>query len=103
MPSRTGSRNGVPGLTFWAGHWAFFARFVAMLYLVELYDIVFFAHFYPELKGIGGPTSSATTKRSTPCILPSTCLSASCWPGSARCFETALFVGQKCGKTSSAY
>ena len=24
------------------GYWAFFARFVDMLYLVELYDIVFF-------------------------------------------------------------
>ena len=74
MPSRTGSRNGFPGLTFWAGHWAFFARFVAMLYLVELYDIVFFdwillcnsnffAHFYPELKGIGGPRQFGYNKK----------------------------------------
>lgn len=63
MPSRTGSRNGLPGLTFWAGHWAFFARFVAMLYLVELYDIVFFRPFYPELKGIGGPHQFGCNKK----------------------------------------
>ena len=63
MPSRTGSRNGFPGLTFWAGHWAFFARFVAMLYLVELYDIVFFRPFYPELKGIGGPRQFGYNKK----------------------------------------
>ena len=63
MPSRAGSRNGFPGLTFWAGHWAFFARFVAMLYLVELYDIVFFAHFYPGSKGIGGPHQFGCNKK----------------------------------------
>ena len=34
-----------------------------MLYLVELYDIVFFAHFYPELKGIGGPRQFGCNKK----------------------------------------
>lgn len=44
----------------------FFVRFLAMLYAMETYDIVFFdwvllchsnffPHFYPELKGIVGP------------------------------------------------
>lgn len=44
----------------------FFLRFLAMLYVMEIYDIVFFdwvllchsnffPHFYPELKGIVGP------------------------------------------------
>lgn len=44
----------------------FFARFLVMLYCMELYDIFFFdwfllcrsgffPHFYPELKGIVGP------------------------------------------------
>lgn len=46
--------------------WNFFVRFLAMLYSLEIYDIVFFdwvllchsnffPHFYPELKGIVGP------------------------------------------------
>lgn len=44
----------------------FFARFLFMLYVMEIYDIVFFdwvllchsnffPHFYPELKGVVGP------------------------------------------------
>lgn len=44
----------------------FFARFIIMLYCMEIYDIIFFdwfllchsnffPHFYPELKGIVGP------------------------------------------------
>ena len=47
------------------GFWPFFARFIAMLYLLEIYDIFFFdwvllchsnffPHFYPELKGVVG-------------------------------------------------
>ena len=106
--------GGWDGIRSGFGYWAFFARFVAMLYLVGLYDIVFFdwillcnsnffAHFTRNGRASAARTSSATTKRSTPCISCSTCLSAPCWPGAARCFETALFVGQKRGKTSSAY
>lgn len=34
--------GGWDGIRSGFGYWAFFARFVAMLYLVELYDIVFF-------------------------------------------------------------
>lgn len=48
------------------GFFRFFARFLAMLYCMEVYDIFFFdrfllcrsnffPHFYPELKGIVGP------------------------------------------------
>lgn len=37
--------GGWDGIRSGFGYWAFFARFVDMLYLVELYDIVFFAHF----------------------------------------------------------
>ena len=48
------------------GFLEFFARFIAMLYCMEIYDILFFdwfllchsnffPHFYPELKGIVGP------------------------------------------------
>ena len=44
----------------------FFGRFLFMLYVMELYDIIFFdwillcnsnffPHFYPELKGVVGP------------------------------------------------
>ncbi len=55
-----GLRNGF-------GFWQFFARFLAVLYAVELYDIFFFdwfllcrsgffAHFYPEVKGVVGPS-----------------------------------------------
>lgn len=54
-----GVRNGF-------GFWRFFARFLVMLYCMEIYDIVFFdwvllchsnffPHFYPELKGVVGP------------------------------------------------
>ena len=48
------------------GFGRFFARFLTMLYCIEIYDILFFGwvllchsnffpHFYPELKGIVGP------------------------------------------------
>lgn len=48
------------------GFGLFFARFIAMLYCMEIYDICFFdwallchsnffPHFYPELKGVVGP------------------------------------------------
>lgn len=48
------------------GFFQFFARFLIMLYCMEIYDIFFFdwfllcrsnffPHFYPELKGIVGP------------------------------------------------
>ena len=48
------------------GFLKFFARFIVMLYGMEIYDIMFFdwfllchsnffPHFYPELKGIVGP------------------------------------------------
>ena len=53
-----GVRNGF-------GFWKFFARFLIMLYAMELYDIGFFdwvllchsnffPHFYPEVKGVVG-------------------------------------------------
>lgn len=56
------------------GFGQFFARFVAMLYLMEMYDILFFdwvllchsnffVHFYPELKGVGGPHQFGYNKR----------------------------------------
>ena len=48
------------------GFGRFFARFIAILYIMELYDIGFFdwvllchsnffPHFYPEVKGVVGP------------------------------------------------
>lgn len=48
------------------GFLKFFVRFLVMLYVMEIYDIVFFdwvllchsgffPHFYPELKGVVGP------------------------------------------------
>ena len=48
------------------GFGRFFARFIAILYIMELYDIAFFdwvllchsnffPYFYPEVKGIVGP------------------------------------------------
>lgn len=48
------------------GFFAFFLRFIIMLYCMEIYDIIFFdwvllchsnffPHFYPELKGVVGP------------------------------------------------
>ena len=54
-----GVRNGF-------GFAGFFVRFIVMLYIMEIYDILFFdwfllcrsgffPHFYPELKGIVGP------------------------------------------------
>lgn len=55
--------GGGDGIRSGFGYWAFFARFVAMLYLVELYDIVFFAYFYPEWKGIGGPRQFGYNKK----------------------------------------
>ena len=53
----------------------FFVRFLAMLYVMEIYDIVFFdwvllchsnffPHFYPELKGIVGPHMFGYNKKS---------------------------------------
>lgn len=62
-----GVRNGF-------GFLDFFARFLAVLYAVELYDIVFFdwvllchsgffPHFYPELKGVVGPHMFGYNKR----------------------------------------
>ena len=59
LAASDGLRNGF-------GFWHFFARFLAMLYAMELYDIFFFdwfllcrsgffAHFYPEVKGAVGP------------------------------------------------
>ena len=57
------------------GFWGFFVRFLIMLYLMEIYDIVFFdwvllchsnffPHFYPELKGIVGPHMFGYNKKS---------------------------------------
>ncbi len=56
------------------GFLQFFARFLAMLYVMELYDICFFdwyllcrsnflPHFYPELKGIVGPQQFGYNKK----------------------------------------
>jgi len=53
----------------------FFARFLAVLYLMEIYDILFFdwvllchsnffPHYYPELKGIVGPHQFGYNKKS---------------------------------------
>ena len=52
----------------------FFARFLTMLYLMEIYDIGFFdwyllchsnffPHFYPELKGVVGPQQFGYNKK----------------------------------------
>lgn len=52
----------------------FFVRFLLMLYLTELYDIVFFdwvllcnsnffAHFYPEVRGAVGPAQFGYNKK----------------------------------------
>ena len=57
------------------GFWAFFGRFLFMLYVMEVYDIVFFdwvllchsnffPHFYPELKGVVGPQQFGYNKQS---------------------------------------
>ena len=51
-----------------------FARFLAMLYIMEIYDIAFFdwvllshsnffPHFYPELKGVVGPHQFGYNKK----------------------------------------
>ena len=56
------------------GFLQFFARFLAMLYVMEGYDICFFdwyllcrsnffPHFYPELKGIVGPQQFGYNKK----------------------------------------
>ena len=56
------------------GFGAFFARFLFMLYAMEVYDIVFFdwvllchsnffPHFYPELKGVVVPHMFGYNKR----------------------------------------
>ena len=53
----------------------FFARFIAILYIMELYDIAFFdwvllchsnffPHFYPELKGVVGSHQFGYNKKS---------------------------------------
>lgn len=52
----------------------FFGRFIIMLYCMEIYDIGFFdwvllshsnffPHYYPELKGVGGPWLFGYNKR----------------------------------------
>lgn len=62
------------------GFLRFFARFLVMLYAMEIYDIVFFdwvllchsnffPYFYPELKGVGAPTCSGTTSEHISCTL----------------------------------
>ena len=62
-----GARNGF-------GLFQYFARFFAMLYGMEIYDIVFFdwyllcrsnffPHFYPETKGIVGPQMFGYNKK----------------------------------------
>ena len=64
---RDGVRNGF-------GFLKFFARFLIVLYAMEIYDIVFFdwvllchssffPHFYPELKGVVGPHMFGYNKR----------------------------------------
>lgn len=56
------------------GFLQFFGRFLAMLYIMEVYDICFFdwyllcrsnffPHFYPELKGIVGPQQFGYNKK----------------------------------------
>lgn len=55
--------------------WGFFARFVIILYVMELYDIAFFdwvllchsnffPRYYPELKGVVGPHQFGYNKAS---------------------------------------
>lgn len=57
------------------GFGRFFARFIAILYIMELYDIAFFdrvllchsnffPHFYPELKGVVGSHQFGYNKKS---------------------------------------
>ena len=56
------------------GFWKLFARFLTMLYVMEIYDIIFFdwvllcrsnffPHFYPELKGVVGPQQFGYNKK----------------------------------------
>ena len=56
------------------GFFRFFARFLGMLYCMEIYDIAFFdwvllchsgffPHFYPELKGVVGPHQFGYNKK----------------------------------------
>lgn len=77
------------------GFLQFFGRFLAMLYLMEIYDICFFdwyllchsnffPHFYPELKGVVGPQQFGYNKRRISCILFSTSPPVPCWHGCVR-------------------
>ena len=79
------------------GFGAFLARFLFMLYAMEVYDIAFFdwvllcrsnffPHFYPELKGVVGPHMFGYNKRTISSTSPSTSPPASPQPPSARCF-----------------
>ena len=56
------------------GFFAFFGRFLLMLYVMEIYDILFFdwyllchsnffPHFYPQLKGVVGPQMFGYNKK----------------------------------------
>lgn len=76
----------------------FFAHFLAMLYIMEIYDIFFFdwfllcrsnffPHFYPELKGVGGPHQFGYNKKTH--ILHFVIISppAPCSRGYARCCD----------------
>lgn len=56
------------------GFLQFFGRFIAMLYIMEIYDIIFFdwvllchsnffPHFYPEVKGVVGPHMFSYNKK----------------------------------------
>ena len=71
---------GAAALSIWDGvrndfgFLPFFGRFLFMLYAMEIYDIVFFdwvllchsnffPHFYPELKGVGGPQMFGYNKK----------------------------------------
>ena len=69
-----GVRNGF-------GFWKFFARFLIMLYAMELYDIGFFdwvllchsnffPHFYPEVKGVVGPQLFGYNKKTHALYVP---------------------------------
>lgn len=55
--------------------WQFFARYIAVFYIMETYDILFFdwfllcrsnffPHYYPELKGVVGPHMFGYNKKS---------------------------------------
>lgn len=62
---------------------AFFARYLVILYVMEVYDILFFdwvllchsnffPHFYPEVKGIAAPQLFRYNKKRTSCTFCST-------------------------------